>query len=113
METLSIESEQLKSFRDLFDISLRHMMVNMAEKELQNGTITGKIKIQMERIVNRETGEMQTLIELKPDVSVKLGINGKAECEEIRGLHLAFDKNGDPIVSENQITMDELIGKGA
>lgn len=113
MEVLSIESEKLKSFRDLFDISLRHMMVNMDEKELQNGTITGKIKIQMERIVNRETGEMQTLIELKPDVSVKLGINGKAECEEIKGLHLAFDRNGDPIVSENQITMDEIMKKGA
>jgi len=113
MEILSIESEQLKSFRYLFDISLRHMMVNMAEKELQNGTISGKIKICMERIVNRETGEMQTMIELKPDVSVKLGINGKAECEEIKGLHLAFDRNGDPVVSENQITMDDLIGKGA
>ena len=112
MENLSIDSEQLESFRNLFDISLRHMMVNMKEKELESGTITGKIKIQMERIVNRKTGEIQTLISLKPDVSVKLGINGKAECEEIRGLHLAFDRNGDPIVSENQITMDELM-KGA
>ncbi len=112
MENLSIDSEQLESFRNLFDISLRHMMVNMKEKDLQNGTITGKIKIQMERIVNRKTGEIQTLISLKPDVSVTLGINGKAECEEIRGLHLAFDRNGDPIVSENQITMDELM-KGA
>lgn len=112
MENLSIDSEQLESFRNLFDISLRHMMVNMKEKELESGTITGKIKIKMERIVNRKTGEIQTMISLKPDVSVKLGINGKAECEEIRGLHLAFDRNGDPIVSENQITMDELM-KGA
>ena len=113
MESLCINSEQLASFRNQFDISLRHMMVNMDQKELQNGTITGKIKIRMERIVNRETGEMQTMIELEPEVSVKLGINGKAECEKINGLHLAFDRNGDPVVSENQITMDELIGKGA
>ena len=114
MESLCINSEQLKSFRDLFDISMRNMLMNMEEKDLQSGTITGKIKITMERIVDRETGEMvTTMIELKPDVSVKLGINGKAECETVRGLHFAIDRNGDPVVSENQISMDELIGKGA
>lgn len=112
MEILNIESEQLKSFRDLFDISLRHMLENMEQKSLQSGTITGKIKVSMERIVDRETGEMMTMLDLKPDVSVKLGSNGKAECAEIRGLFLSFDRNGDPIVSENQITMDELM-KGA
>lgn len=113
MENLSIDSEALESFREMFDLSLRHMMVNMEEKSLQSGTITGKIKIQMERIVDRETGEMQTVIDLKPDVSVKLGINGKAECMEIKGLYMAFDRNGDPVVSMNQISMDEIIGKGA
>ena len=113
METLNLESEALESFREMFDLSLRHMMTNMEEKSLQSGTITGKIKIQMERIVDRETGEMQTVIDLKPDVSVKLGIHGKAECMEIKGLHMAFDGNGDPVVSMNQISMDEIIGKGA
>ena len=112
MEKLNLDSEQLRSFRDLFDISLRHMLENMEQKSLQSGTITGKIKVSMERIVDRETGEMMTMLSLKPDVSVKLGFNGKAECETIYGLHMVFDRNGDPIVSENQITMDELL-KGA
>lgn len=108
-ETLNLGSEALKSFRDLFDISLRHALINMEEKDLQTGTITGKVKILIDRDVNRETGEMVTFISLKPDVNVKLGINAKAECEEVKGLHLAFDGNGDPIVSKNQISMDEYI----
>ena len=112
MEILNIESEQLKSFRDLFDISLRHMLENMEQKSLQIGTITGKIKVSMERCVDRQTGEMMNMLNLKPDVSVKMGSNEKAECETIFGLHMVFDRNGDPIVSENQITMDELM-KGA
>lgn len=112
MGILNIESDQLRSFRDLFDISLRHMLEKMKQKDLQNGTITGKIKVIMNRTVDRETGEMMTMLNLMPDVSVKLGVNGKAECETIYGLHMVFDRNGDPIVSENQITMDELM-KGA
>ena len=40
---------------------------------------------------------------------MKLGINAKAECEEVKGLHLEFDGNGNPIVAENQISMDEYI----
>lgn len=113
MENLSIESEELTTFRNMFDLSLRNMMVNMKEKDMQNGTITGKIKIQMERVLNRDTGELMTVIHMKPDVSIKLGINGKVECEKINGLHLAFDRNGNPVISENQISMDELLGKGA
>ena len=110
-ETLNLDSEALKSFRDLFDISLRHALINMEEKDLQTGTITGKVKILIDRDVNRETGEMVTFISLKPDVNVKLGINAKAECEEVKGLHLEFDGNGNPIVAENQISMDEYFAE--
>lgn len=107
--TLDLNSEVLKTFRNMFDISLRSALINMEEKNLQTGTITGKIKIELERDVNRETGEMVTRIKLKPDVSMKLGINTKTDCEEIKGLCLEFDRNGEPIVGENQITMDEYM----
>lgn len=108
-ETLNLDSEALRSFRDMFDISLRHAVTNMEERGLETGTVTGKIQIHIDRDVNRETREMVILIDLKPDVSVKLGINAKAECEEVKGLHLEFDGNGNPIVAENQISMDEYI----
>ena len=83
-ETLNLDSEALKSFRDLFDVSLRHAVTNMEERGLETGTITGKVKISIDRDVNRETGEKVTFISLKPDVSVKLGINEKAECKEVK-----------------------------
>ena len=110
-ETLNLDSEALRSFRDMFDISLRHALISMKEKDLQTGTITGKVKISIDRDMNRETGEMVTFISLKPDVNVKLGINAKVECEEVKGLHLGFDGNWDPIVAENQISMDEYFAE--
>ena len=110
-ETLNLDSEALKSFRDLFDVSLRHAVSNMEERGLETGTVTGKIRIHIDRDVNRETGEMVTFISLKPDVNVKLGINAKVECEEVKGLHLGFDGNWDPIVAENQISMDEYFAE--
>ena len=110
-ETLNLDSEALRSFRDMFDISLRHAVTNMEERGLETGTVTGKIRIYIDRDVNRETGDMLIRIDLKPDVSVKLGINAKAECEEVKGLHLEFDGNGNPIVAENQISMDEYFAE--
>lgn len=112
-ETLNLDSKTLNGFRQMFDISLRHLMINMEDKDMESGTITGKITIKRETAANRETGEIRTFVHMKPSVSVKLGVNGKADCEEIKGMQMAFDRNGDPIIADEQISMDEIIGKGA
>ena len=111
-QVLSLDCEALKGFRYLFDAMLRNMVGKMEEKGLSSGTVTGKVKILLDTVTD-QGGEIRTVMEIKPDVNVKIGETDKAELDKMRGIFLQFDVNGNPVIGTEQVTMDEMIRKGA
>ena len=108
-QTLNLNSEALNSFRNNFDFALAHMLRQMQEKGLQSGTITGKLKIEMDQYAD-EHGIMHRQLEIAPDVSIKLGYSASMGGDKVRDLELKWNMDKDPIVGTNQISMDELEG---
>ena len=111
-QTLTLDCEALEAFRTSFNFTLGHMLRQMQRMGLENGTLTGKLKISMQQAVDQE-GEIHVDLEIAPDVSMKLEYSASMGGEKIRGLKLKFGRDGDPIVGTNQITMDEIAEKGA
>ena len=108
-EILSMDGEALREFKRAFDFILKRMVVEMEEKHLAIGTVTGKIKVEMMRTVDADTGETRTMVEMKPDVKMKMGQSGGAECNKIEPMQLQFDVIGNPIIGTRQEHMAEGI----
>ena len=44
-QTLGMHCEPLADFREKLDQAIRTLMINLTERDLENGTVTAKIKI--------------------------------------------------------------------
>lgn len=108
-EILSLDGEALEEFKRVFDLVLKRMVVEMEEKDLATGTVTGKIKVEMSRTVDANTGEMRTFVEMKPDVRMKMSEGGGADCNKVQPLQLHFTASGEPVVGTRQERMAEAI----
>lgn len=108
-EILSLDSAALEEFKRVFNLVMKRMVAEMEEKDLATGTVTGKIKVEMMRTVDVNTGEMRTFVEMKPDVRMKMSHGGGAECNKIEPLQLHFDVNGNPVIGTQQERMAEEI----
>ena len=111
-QVLSLDCEALKGFRYMFDAMLRNMVSRMEKKGLSTGTLTGKIKISTEAVADQD-GEIRTMVEIRPDVNMKIDENEKAEMDKVKGIFLKFDVQGNPVIGTEQVTMEEIIRKGA
>ena len=110
-QELNLECELFNDFREAMDNAIRIAMLNMMQKGLNSGTITGKLDITLRTNVSETTGEVQYLPEIVPDVSMKIGTKAKLDCAKQVGF-LAKQSLHGIVVGTDQVTMDELIREG-
>ena len=111
-QRMSIESEIFDEFRKKLNAMLEMTLREMIRRRMGSGSVSAKISIELAEGTDAETGEMVYEPELKPTVSMKIGSQGKTVCQKKAGFLMKSDGAGGFIVGTNQITMDELIGKG-
>ena len=107
-QTLGLYCDQLDDFRAKLDETIRGLMLNLTERDLEDGTVTAKIKV-VRRIVVDEANVARTMIRMEPTVGFKIVASGQAKCDTANGLLLAYGENGEPVIGENQITIEEYM----
>ena len=111
-QELNLESEVFEDFLALLDQKIHNTVAIMMEKGLTSGTVTGKIGIRLEEKISQETGETCHLIVIEPTVGSKIGTSGSAKTPPKAGV-IIRDRAGELIIADNQISMDEMLEKGA
>ena len=114
-QELSLTSELLDEFRMHLDAALGMCVRQLIQRDLYKGEVTTKIGIELEKYTDEKTGEIYYNMEIEPDVRLKLSAKGRLECDKKKGIVIAKDKYGVPVVASNQIDIDELLDeqKGA
>lgn len=107
-QTLGLHCEPLADFREKLDQAIRTLMINLTERDLENGTVTAKIKITRKTAVD-VAGIVSTKISMEPTVGIKIGASGQVRCNLANGLILAYGEDGEPVVGESQVTIDEYM----
>ena len=109
-QAFSITSEALEEFREKMDAALAMVVRQLKLKDLPEGTVTGKIKITLDKAADAN-GEIATQMTLEPEVSINLSARGKIECSKKAGLFTQLDMNGNPVIGSCQIDIEDLLGK--
>ena len=109
-QRLGLYCEPLDDFRSKLDQLIQMLMLNLTERDLKEGTVTGKIKIVREITQNR-FGMAETRIKLDPSINLKIGASGSAKCTMSNNLMLVYTDDGEPVIGESQISIDEYIRK--
>ena len=107
-QTLGLNCEPLSDFRVKLDEAIRMLMGSLTERDLENGTVTAKIKITRKTAVD-VAGIVSTKISMEPTVGIKIGASGQVRCNLANGLILAYGEDGEPVVGESQVTIDEYM----
>ena len=105
---LGLESEVLEEFRQNLDMSIRALVNNLTERQLETGTVSARIKITIRQEKN-EQAMPSTVMKIEPDVGIRIGASGKMKCGETNGIYLKYDEDGMPIIGDHQINIDEYI----
>ena len=109
-QTLTIDSEVLEDFRDNFDGTLAVLLREMRNRRLREGTITAKIDIEIKENPD-VNGEVIRMVNLVPEISMKMGAKAKVECAKKYGLFMQVNDDGVPVVGSCQMDIDELLNK--
>ena len=107
-EELNLNSEALEDFKTNFDMALALLVREIRLKGLPGGQISAKIKIKIEEVTDIN-GQICRMMALEPDISLKLGTQGKIECRKRNGLFVKLNENGVPVVGSCQVDIDELL----
>lgn len=107
-QELCLGCELFDDFRVALDNAIRIAVMNMMAKNLNSGTVIGKLDITLNQHVNPETGETIYTPEIQPDVSMKIGTKAKIDLAKQMGF-LAKRSAEGVVVGTDQVTMDELI----
>jgi len=110
-QQFDLSSEALEEFREKMDAALAMVVRQLKLKDLPEGTITGKIKIVLEKAADAN-GEIATQMTLEPEVSINLSAKGKIECSKKAGLFTQLDENGNPVIGSCQIDIEDLLNGG-
>ncbi|MBR2854217.1 MAG: hypothetical protein IKG87_07855 [Clostridia bacterium] len=107
-QTLGLNCEPLSDFRVKLDEAIRMLMGSLTERDLENGTVTAKIKITRKTAVDG-AGFVSTQISMEPTVGIKIGASGQVRCNMANGLMLVYGEDGEPIIGKSQLTIDEYM----
>ena len=107
-QQFDISSEALDEFRDKMDAALAMVVRELKNKRLPEGTVTGKIKITLEKAADGN-GEIATQMTLEPEVTINMSAKGKIECGRKAGLFTQLDENGNPVIGSCQMDIDDLL----
>ena len=108
-QLLNLDSEVLDEFRANFNVAISALIMNMVEKDLKAGEVGGKIKIEIQKKTDKETGEIFLMPKITPDVHMKVGAKGKIECATMEGFIMRTTPGGRAVVASNQITFEDLM----
>lgn len=100
--------EELKEFRDSLDEAIRQLVVTMTKKDMEEGTVSAKVKIHIGHTVGAD-GEVVTVMKIEPSVGMKIGTGGNTKLHEENGIFLQFDGEGMPVVGNHQMEIDDYI----
>ena len=109
-QTLTLDSEVLEDFRGNFDDTLAVLLREMRNRRLREGTITAKIDIEIKESAD-VNGEVIRMVNLVPEINMKMGAKAKVECEKRNGLFMQMNDEGVPVVGSCQMDIDELLAK--
>jgi len=107
-QLLSLECEIFDDFREKLDKAITVAMRNMVNKGLMAGTVTGKIKIELDEQVT-EDGETVYAPKIEPVIDIKITAKGKIECGLQNGFLMKPDGAEGFVIGTNQVSMDELL----
>lgn len=105
---LTMDSEALADFREKLDQCLALLVCRMKERKLTEGTLTGKLKVTISEAPDM-LGQLHTMMELEPEVSVNMSAKGKVECEKQAGMFMQLDEDGRPVIGSCQVDIEELL----
>ena len=107
-QELNLGCELFDEFRVALDNAIRIAMENMMAKNLNSGTVIGKLEITLGSHKDQETGEVIYTPEIQPDVNMKIGTKAKIDLPKQMGF-LAKRSAEGIVIGTDQVTMDELI----
>ena len=110
-QSFDLRSEALEEFREKMDSALATVVRELKMKGLPEGTVTGKIKIVLEKAADAN-GEIATQMTIEPEVTLNLSAKGKIECSKKAGLFTQLDENGNPVIGSCQIDIEDLLNGG-
>ena len=106
-QVMGLYSEPMDEFRQSLDDLMKLLLVQLTERGLETGTLTAKIKVTLDR----KTSGGPTMMQIEPDVSLKIGAKGGKKCRTQSGIFLFYNDEGEPIITGNQIGMMEYLQK--
>lgn len=101
--------EELAKFREGLDGTIRALVFNMTERDLEEGSISAKIKVTIKKADSG--GKLITWMKIEPAVGMKISASAKVKLETENGLVLEYDSEGRPVVGNHQIEVSEYIRK--
>ena len=110
-QELTIYSEELGEFANSINSAINYLIHTMNDKDLSNGVITAKLKIEIVKVGTERSG-IRRKLKIAPDVKVKAGMDNAWELEKKEDLYLSFDGDGTPIVAGRQIDIEEYLNGG-
>ena len=111
-QELDMQSEVFDEFRIVLNGAIRTTVRKLIEKNMQTGTVSARIRIDMQRGVT-EDGEIVLMPEISADVGSKIGDSEKMKIGDQKGLVLQQGENGELMIADNQISIEEIQDRGA
>ena len=108
---LNLESPVFAHMLLELDHEIKHTVKNMREKGMSEGAVTAKIKIHMMNGVD-ENGDIHTTVIFEPKVSAKIESTTEEKIGPTGG-RVTIGTDGELMIGSEQVTMDEIIQKGA
>ena len=114
-QELNLGSEIFNDLREKFDVAINALIRNLIKKDLSEGSMSVRIKTELDRHTNDETGEVELMPRFEPKINIKIGAKGDIDCNTAEGFILKERPDGSHVIGTNQISMDELMDdrKGA
>ena len=110
---LDINSSVFDDLRETLSVTIAGTVKQMRNRNMSEGTITAKIKVQ---VLNRadENGEIQSTAIFEPKVTSKIYNSEEEKCRPCGG-RITVGEYGKMLIGSEQVTMDELMDnqKGA
>jgi hypothetical protein len=108
MEHLSLANKIFADTRIKMDMGLDTLIRALVEKELGVGSVTLKIKVEMETKVT-DDGEVFYEPKFEPKVNIRVAAKGDLDCFVPKGLVMKRTRGGEFLACENQISMEEML----
>ena len=107
---IGIEHSAMSEFRWNLDSALQVVSKVMMQKGIQKGTVNAKIDIRMCEMKTAD-GEIVKMMAIEPNIKVKVESKDQFKCMKIDNLYGTIDKDGNVIMGDNQISIDEYMEK--